>query len=271
MTTRAAARASLLIAVFLAAVSGAPADQAPSRNLAGPGDYTLREMIVTRLNHDPELAKERIVVVMVNGGAVFSGQATTRSRANRALRNAASIRGVINVTDQIQVPRADLPDAAIEKAVVNALQSAAESIDLKDLKVTVQDGVATLGGAVRSVPARVSAEDVAGSVVGVTRISNHLAPSDAPSGKDDAALLRAVVAYLSDWHAFPHQGDIGVSVKEGTVTLSGRVPYFLARQQAAVATSLIGGVSKVENRLKVDLAFPLPRPGMTTAVVRAKP
>jgi len=266
MTTRAAARASLLIAVFLAAVSGAPADQAPSRNLAGPGDYTLREMIVTRLNHDPELAKERIVVVMVNGGAVFSGQATTRSRANRALRNAAGIRGVINVTDQIQVPRADLPDAAIEKAVVNALQSAAESIDLKDLKVTVQDGVATLGGAVRSVPARVSAEDVAGSVVGVTRISNHLAPSDAPSGKDDAALLRAVVAYLSDWHAFPHQGDIGVSV-----TLSGRVPYFLARQQAAVATSLIGGVSKVENRLKVDLAFPLPKPGMTTAVVRAKP
>ncbi len=273
MPTRAAVRAAATLAAFLAAASSSPANQAPPppRNIAGPGDYALREMIVARLTHDPDLVKEHFVVVLVNGGAVFSGQISTRALATRALRAAALIRGVINVTDEMRVPRADLPDAAVGKAVLESLQSASEPLGLNDSKVRVEDGVATLEGKVRSFPARVSAEDVVGSVVGVTGISNHLRPVDAPTADDDPSLLKAVVKYLGDWHTFPHPGSIWVSVKDGTVTLTGQVPYFLARQQAAVVASLVGGTGSVLNHIKIDATFPLPTPGAATAVVRARP
>lgn len=273
MPTRAAVLAAAILAAFLAAGSSSPADQAPppQRNIAGPGDYVLRETIVGRLNRDPDLGKEHFVVVLVNGGAVFSGQISTRALAIRALRTVASMRGVINVTDEMRVPRADLPDAAIGKAVLESLQGVSEPLGLNDLNVRVENGVATLEGAVSSFPARVRAEEVAGSIVGVTGISNHLRPSDAPTADDDPSLLKAVLKYLGDWRAFPHSGTIWVSVQDRTVTLSGQVPYFLARQQAAVVASLVGGTASVINRIKVDFAFPIPAPGAANAVVRAKP
>jgi osmotically-inducible protein OsmY len=43
-----------------------------------------------------------------------------------------------------------------------------------------------------------------------------------------------------------------VQVKDATVVLTGRLPYFLARQQAGTMAALVGGVAAVENRIAVD-------------------
>src|SRR5881397_543947 len=179
---------------------GAPA--APNRNIAGPGDYALREKIVHLIGRDPDLAQEAFTIVMVNGGAVYSGPIKTCALERRALMIAATMRGVVNVTDEMIVPRGDAPDDALAKAVTSRLSDAAASLELKDLDVQVVDGVLTLQGTVKEVASRLRAEDIAGTVLGVTRISNHLEPADAPSGADDESLLKAVVAYLGDFHAF---------------------------------------------------------------------
>lgn len=225
------------------------------RNIAGPGDYAIRERLVRALSHDPEISKERFSVILVNGGAVFSGPVGTCAVKQRALRMAASIRGVINVTDEMSVPGADLSDRALRDAAADRLKEVGAEIDAANLKVEVQDAVATLTGSVKNFTARVRAEEAVGAVAGITRVANRLRPADAPAGQDDASIARAVQTYLTDYRRYAFPAEIEVAVKDGQVTLAGRVNLFLARQVAGTMAALVGGVTGVDNRLKVDFSL----------------
>jgi osmotically-inducible protein OsmY len=248
----------------LAAQTPTPTPDTTGRNIAGPGDYGLREGIVRLIRRDENLSKERFTVVMVNGGAVFSGPIKNCALEKKALTIAASTRGVINVTDEMTVPRGDVPDAELAKAVTSLLSDAAATLALNSLDVRVEDGVLTLQGTVMDLASRAQAEDIAGTVLGITRISNHLQPANAPSGADDPTLLTAVVAYLADFHNFGFPGEITVGVHQGIVTLKGKVAMYMARQQAALAASVVKGVARVDNRIKVDPTVP-PRASLVQA------
>src|SRR3989442_11832624 len=208
---------------------GAPA--APKRNIGGPGDYALREKIIHLIGRDPDLMNEKFTIVMVNGGAVYSGPIKTCALERRALMIAATLRGVVNDTDEMIVPRGDAPDDALAKAVTSRLSDAASSLELKDLDVQVSDGVLTLQGTVKDIASRMRAEEIAGAVLGITRISNRLRSADAPSGADDASIQNAVLEYLESFRTFDLPGDITVKVEHGVVTLNGRVSLYLVRQQ----------------------------------------
>ena len=140
------------------------------------------------------------------------------------------------------------------------LEGRREALGLQNLAVTVQDSVATLEGSARDYASRVRAEEVAGTVAGLSRISNHLMPADAPSGSDDRALTSALIAYLGDFRNFGFPAQIKVKVEGGVATLGGRVGLYFARQQAAVLASLVKGISRVDNRIKVDTTL-MPRIG----------
>jgi osmotically-inducible protein OsmY len=250
--------AAALLSSGLVAQTTAPAPAAPKRNIGGPGDYPLREKILHAINRDADLSKENFSVILVNGGVVFSGEIKSCALEKRALSLAATTRGVINVTDEMTVPRGGVADAELAKAVTSLLSDAAKDLDLKDLNVKVADGVLALEGTVKSVPLRGHAEDIAGTVLGVTRISNHLRPADAPAAHDDASLLYAEMSYLGDFHAFSFPADITIKVEKGVVTLKGKTSLFMGRQQAALVASLVNGVVRVDNRIKVDASV-LPR------------
>src|SRR2546423_4205296 len=243
-----AAAVLLAAATNIAGPAAQPAaPQAPKRNIAGPGDYTLREKLVHQIGRDADLSRQSITVVLVNGGAVFSGEIASCALRKRLLSLAATTRGIINVTDEMTVPSGQAGDAELAKAVTSLLSDAASDLDLNDLDVQVADGVLTLQGTVKTVPARSRAEDIAGTVLGVTRISNHLRPGDAPSGHDDPSLLHAEVSYLGDFHAFAYPSDITVKVEQGVVTLKGKSGLFMGRQQAALVASFVGGAVRVDN------------------------
>jgi hyperosmotically inducible periplasmic protein len=224
----------------------------PPRNIGGPGDYGLREKLISELAREPGIRQEKFTVVLVNGGAVFSGEVGSHAVKQRILTIAAVTRGVINVTDQMSVKRADLPHAALQKAVTDLLQQAAAGLGLQDARVEMHEGVATLEGSVPDLAARIRAEEIAGGVLGVRQILNHLQPRDAPTPTDDASLLKAVVGYLGDYRHYAFPAEITVAVRGGVVTLEGRCAYYLARQQAALLASFVKGVTRVENHLKVD-------------------
>jgi len=269
----AGARAACVAALILLPAAGparaqpatatAPAAPAqPERNIAGPGDYGLREKIVQLLGRDKDMSKEKFRLILVNGGAVFSGEITSCAMKKRALTFAATVRGVINVTDEMTVTRGGAPDAELAKAVTGRLSDASEGLGLADLRVKVDDGVLTLDGTVQDVASRGRAEDMAGTVLGITRISNHLLPRNAPSGADDASLQKAALAYLGDFHQFAYPGDITVTIEQGVATLRGRVSLYMGRQQAGMVASLVRGVTRVDNRIKVDPSYqegPRPR------------
>jgi osmotically-inducible protein OsmY len=235
-----------------AAPAAPPAPAAPHRNLGGPGDYALREKLIGHISRDPDLAQANIQVVLVNGGAVFSGSVPNWTLKRRVLAIAGTQRGIYNVTDQMTIPRGNVGDAEIAKAIGSLLADYSEPLGLKGLEVSSEDGVATLRGGVASFTARVRAEERAGQVLGLQRIVNRLVPAGVPGGTDDVTLRRAVVAYLSDFREFPYPGEIDVRLQNGRVTLSGSLDMYMGRQQAGAMAALVSGVREVENQIKVD-------------------
>ncbi len=250
---------TLIVLLTLAACFG-QSGPASAANIAGPGDYALRETLIGRLGRDPDLTRERFDVVLVNGGAVFSGTISSCALRLKVLRTAGFIRGIVNVKDEFVIERADVSDEALRDAVVAILSDVMEVLDLKDLEVEVEDTIVTLRGSVGRFPQRNRAEAAAGSVFGVTRVINLMTSKDTPDPSKHATLTDATVAYLLDYRAFPHLGQIDVAAKDGVVTLTGRVAFFYTRRQAAVMVGLIEGVSRVDNRIKVDPGLRLPRP-----------
>jgi len=167
------------------------------------------------------------------------------------------MRGVINVTDQMTTPRGDIKDQDLVKAIASALSERKDALELKDLDVTVQDGVATLRGTVKNFAMRVRGEEIAGTVLGAT-IVNRLRPENTPSGTDDASIRKALATYLGDFRDYPYPGDLDVQVKDGIATLTGEVGLYLGRQQAGTMAALVGGVKGVDNRIKVDPSLQAP-------------
>lgn len=249
--------ASIFMTLFVLA---SPFGQALAANIAGPGDYALREQLISRLGRDSNLTRERFDVVLVNGGAVFSGQISSYALRLRILRTAGFIRGILNVTDEFVIERAEVSDEALRDAVAAILSDIKEELDLQDLDLEVEDSTVTLRGSVKRFPHRNQAEAAAGSVLGVTRVNNRMTSRDAPDRDKHATLADAVVAYLLDFRAFPHLGQIDVAAVDGIVTLTGRVTYFYTRRQTAVMVGLIEGVTRVDNQLKVDPGLSLMRP-----------
>jgi osmotically-inducible protein OsmY len=241
-------------------------DRLPRRNIAGPGDYAIREKLTRVLARDPDLASEKYYVILVNGGVVFSGEMTTCALKQRVLRTAAAIRGVVNVTDEMRVAGAGVGDDELEQAVGGLLADAAAEVGLKDLEVESEGGVVTLTGTVRDFQARVRAEDLAATVVGVSRVANRLRAADAPGGGDDGSLARAVVAYLSDFRLFPYPAEIDVEVRDGVAFLTGRVGLYIARTLAGNMANQVRGLARVDNQIRVD-----PSLGPVRASVRLKP
>ena len=239
-----------------------PADSAAAapavRNIGGPGDYPLREKLVQRLMRDAELATARPSIIMVNGGAVFSGEVPTWTVRRRALAIAGAVRGIVNVTDQMTVPRGSVKDEAILQGMSSVLKDWKEPLDITELEITVQDGVATLQWKVKNFAARVRAEEVAGTIAGAQTIVNRLRPANAPVGTDDRTLRKALATYLGDFREYPYPAALQVQVKDGRATLTGEVGYYLGRQQAGTMAALVGGVQSVDNRIRVEPSSQLP-------------
>lgn len=245
-----------------AAAPAAPAKV--TRNIGGPGDYGLRERLIKKLMRDPDIAAASPKVIFVNGGVVLSGPMNTWAIRRRALVMASTERGIINVTDQMTVPRGDVKDAALLKAVTDLLKDQVAPLGIKNLEVTVEEGVVTLKGVTKDFASRVRAEEIAGTVLGATRFVNRLRPATATTGgPDDASIRKAVATYLKNYVEFAYLGEIGVQVKDGKVILTGVLPLFIGRQQAGTMTALVGGVKEVENRIDID-------PGLLPDVMNIK-
>src|SRR5690242_413656 len=70
--------------------------------------------------------------------------------------------------------------------------------------------------------------------------------------RSDRDIKRDVEEELS-WHPDLHADDIGVSVKDGVVTLSGFVPSYVDKYEAELAAKRVAGVVGIADDLEVRL------------------
>ncbi len=116
----------------------------------------------------------------------------------------------------------------------------------RPVAVDVQDGVATLSGTVHRLRDKLAAPDAARRVYGVQDVNDRLRVVPAESDRrHDAELSSAVALALSRAALVPR--SVASRVRDGVVTLTGRVGYQFERDEARrVATGVTGVVLVVD-------------------------
>jgi osmotically-inducible protein OsmY len=137
------------------------------------------------------------------------------------------------------------------------------SIDAADIGVSVDNGVVTLRGDVKTYSERAAAERVALGVYGVKAVANdiNVRLGDGQQ-RTDTDIAQASVSALR-WNTMVPDEKITVTVTSGWVTLKGEVDWEYQRQAAAHAVRDLSGVRGVTNAIAV-------KPHVSVIDVKAK-
>jgi osmotically-inducible protein OsmY len=143
-----------------------------------------------------------------------------------------------------------MTDRELQKHVQNALDWE-PSVDAAEIGVSVDDGVVTLRGDVRSYADKSAAERVSLAVYGVKAVANDLKVR-LPNGqhRTDTDIAQAVLSALK-WNSIVPDEKIAVAVSNGWVTLKGEVDWEYQRAAAARAVRDLTGVTAVTNAVRV--------------------
>jgi osmotically-inducible protein OsmY len=137
-------------------------------------------------------------------------------------------------------------DAEIRANVELRLQGNAE-LGARSIRVSVEDGVATLQGRVRLLSEAWKAERIAGEVRGLTGIENRLAVDATGRSNDE---MRALLKRHFEDRVELASGDVAIAVEAGHVVLSGTVKDARVRFTARDAAAEVPGVLSVEDRIE---------------------
>jgi hyperosmotically inducible protein len=241
-------------------------------------DDALKLRVEKALQGDSSLKESSISVKSVNKSVVLlTGTAKTLSAHLRAVETVAWVPGVERVASEIQSPDA-LADAEIwhdptpkrsskESGIWDTasdiwITSATKMLLLTDsrtpaldINVETRAGVVTLFGVVSSQEAKAAAAEDARKVSGVKRVVNEL--QIVGKAKQAAVKVRDEDIESEVKKAFEKSDfkDIGVTVKNGVVRLTGTVPTGARRLEAAVLARSIQGVRAVKNDLRLETAM----------------
>lgn len=143
-----------------------------------------------------------------------------------------------------------MDDITVRQQVLNELQYA-PMIDAAQIGVTVENGIVTLTGHVRSYAEKTIAERVALRVRGVRAVAEQIEVRypDNPRIGDEALADRC--ARVLEWDIRIPEHSVTLKVEKGCVTLQGCVPYY--HQKAAVDQALrrLAGVTDIVNLIAV--------------------
>ena len=119
--------------------------------------------------------------------------------------------------------------------------------------VTVEGGVAILGGVVGNLKAKTAAEQDAYNVVGVMQVTNLLKVG--PKGRPtDVEMEKQLKAALS-WDPLLDGSSIDVAVINRVAYLSGAVDFSVQKAEAQDVASRINGMTLTRNHLKLEPEF----------------
>jgi osmotically-inducible protein OsmY len=141
-------------------------------------------------------------------------------------------------------------DAEIRRDVESELQWD-PSIDDKRIGVSVSNGVVTLTGDVPYYSGRWVAEDIVRRIGGVSAIANDIEVKILALGARSDTDIAEAAANALKWHVSLSSAEIKPVVKDGLVTLTGKVGWGYQRAEAENAVRYLTGVKGVANQIKV--------------------
>jgi osmotically-inducible protein OsmY len=142
--------------------------------------------------------------------------------------------------------------AADDSGAVSDVQAKLNKSQFKNVKVDVQNGIATLTGTVDLYEYKVDADKRVHKVKGVNAVRNDIevAGPNVPDQELKAKLVEKLtydrVGYGNVWDA------ISLDVQNGVVTLGGHARNDVDKDSAIALVSTYPGVKEVENEIQVD-------------------
>lgn len=120
-----------------------------------------------------------------------------------------------------------------------------------EIGVEVDQGIVSLTGTVSSYTKLMAAANIAAEIAGTKGVANELTVrlpgTGLPNDSDVAAQVRAALK----WDVDVPEEKVEVIVRNGTVTLKGKVDYWYQKKSAGDTISRITGVAAVNNHITV--------------------
>ena len=227
----------------------APAIRTPA--VTPESDAEIEHNAELLLKGDVELGHLPIRISVENGKAVLEGKVRLLHHAWRAREIVARAKGLTSIESRIEVDAGGRTAEAIAQEIQRKLQDQV-GLASSPLEVKVDGGKAILTGTVKDARKRFIARDAAAETPGILDVEDRIESATA----SDEQLTNDVKKVLGPTSYDRIRGDIRPSVKDGIVTLEGKVARLSARFEAEHLVLGINGVRGVENKLEVAVRPP---------------
>lgn len=158
--------------------------------------------------------------------------------------------------------------ASDDSGTAAEVQSKLNNSHFKNVKVEVQNGIATISGTVDLYEYKADADKRAHRVKGVTAVRNDIEVSG-PSVSDEQLKAKLIEKLTYDRVGYGNVFNaISLNVEHGVVTLGGHALDYPAKDSAVALVSTYPGVKEVVDDIQVDPPSPMDD-GIRLAVARA--
>lgn len=214
-------------------------------------DPQIKTDVLNELKWDSRIDETDVGVQVRDGIVTLVGTVNVYAKKLAAREAAHRVHGVLDVVDEMQVKVPGVgarSDGELARAVRDALQWDAFVPDEK-LTSTVSLGIVTLEGMVQSWTQRADAERVVRGLAGVRGVINQITVAAKPI---DPTRIKNDIEEALERQAEREARRIGVEVKDGVVTITGRIRSWAEKNAIDRVVGFAPGVRRVEDQLIVD-------------------
>jgi len=190
------------------------------------------------------------ISVSKNGIVKIKGEVHTLYDRYRVYDIVSKVPGVREIEDDLNITVPMLPDKEIEDNIIEQFKIVRSILEPEKITVHVDNGVVFLNGEVSFQREKIAAETAASWQKGVKGIVNNLKVLPAKVALSDENLHAVLRDVLKD--QFPLEKGVRITVKNGVVTLTGKVRVLWVQRKVEQEFSRIIGVKNVVNHLTVE-------------------
>ncbi len=214
-------------------------------------DSQIKADVLNELKWDSRIDENDVGLQVRDGIVTLVGTVNVYAKKIAAREAAHRVHGVLDVVDELQVKVPGIgarSDTELARAVRDGLEWDAFVPDEK-ITSTVSLGIVTVEGMVQTWSQRADAERVIRGLAGVRGVINQISVAAKPV---DHTRIKNDIEDALERQAEREARRIGVTVKDGVVTLSGRIRSWAEKNAVDRVVGFAPGVRRVDDQLVVD-------------------